>query len=200
MTDAAGTAVRANPLRRLYNWVLRNAEGPHAWAVLALVAFAEASFFPVPPDVMVIPMALAQRRRAFVIGAWCSLWSVIGGLFGYAIGAFLYNSIGHFFVSPHELGMFRVKYAQHAYLLLFQGFTPIPFKLITIASGFVGLSLPTFILYSAITRSARFMLEAAALYLYGEPVREFLEKWLEYLLVLGLVLIIVGYLIVRYAM
>lgn len=197
MSEAAGTRVRVSPLRRLYNWVLHNAEGPHAWTMLALNAFAEASFFPIPPDVMVIPMALARRDRAFLIAGWCSLWSIVGGLFGYAIGAFLYNSIGHLIVSPHELAGFHATFAKHAWWLLFQGFTPIPFKLVTIASGFVGLSLPTFLLYIAITRSARFTIEAALLYLFGEPVRAFMEKWLEWALVLLLVLIVAGYLILH---
>lgn len=200
MTQVAEAKLRVSPLRRLYNWVLRNAEGPHAWAMLAVIAFSEASFFPIPPDVMLIPMALARRERAFLIAAWCTLWSVTGGLFGYAIGALLYNSIGHWFVSAHDLTVFRATYAKHAYLLLFQGFTPIPFKLVTIASGFAGLSLPIFVLYSTITRGARFMLVAAALYFFGEPVRAFMEKWLEYILVAGLALVAMGYLIAHHAL
>lgn len=199
MTEIAATPARVGPLRRLYNWVLRNAEGPHAWALLAAVAFAEASFFPIPPDVMVIPMVLANRRRAFQIAAWCTLWSVCGGLLGYAIGAFLYDSIGHLIVSAADMKSFRTTFAVHSYWLLFQGFTPIPFKLVTIASGFAGLSLPLFLLYISITRGLRFTIEAGVLYVFGEPVRILIEKWLEYVLVAILVLIVLGYFIVHRA-
>jgi membrane protein YqaA with SNARE-associated domain len=202
MAETATANVRPGPLRRLYNWVLRNAEGRHAWAMLAMVAFAEASFFPIPPDVVMVPMALARRNRAVLIGAWATLWSVMGGMLGYAIGSVLYDSVGHWLISVYgmggELDAFRIAYAKHAWLILFQGVTPFPYKLITIASGFAGFSFPLFMLFSTITRGIRFVGEGVLLYYFGETVRDILEKWLEYILLAMLALIVVGYVAVRY--
>ncbi len=202
MAETATAGTRQGPLRRLYNWVLRNANGPHAWAMLAAVSFAEASFFPIPPDVVMIPMALARRRSAILIGAWATLWSVIGGMLGYAIGSVLYNSVGHWLIQVYgmggEMSAFRAAYAKHAWLILFQGVTPFPYKLVTIASGFAGFSFPLFMLFSCITRGIRFIGEGTLLYFFGDPVRLMLETWLEYILVAMLVLIVIGYVAVRY--
>ena len=202
MAETATATARPSPLRRLYNWVIRNAEGPHAWAMLAMVAFAEASFFPIPPDVVMIPMALARRNRAILIGAWATLWSVVGGMLGYAIGSVLYDSVGHWLISVYgmggELDTFRAVYAKHAWLILFQGVTPFPYKLVTIASGFAGFSFPLFMLFSLVTRGIRFVGEGVLLYFFGDPVREIMEKWLEYILFAMLALIVIGYVAVRY--
>ncbi len=195
---------KKRPLRLLYDWIMRNAQGRHAWAILAGIAFAESSFFPIPPDVMLIPMALADRKRAFLLGGWCALWSVIGGCLGYAIGALLYDSVGqwliHAYGMANELEAFRAAYAKYGPLIVLQGLTPIPYKLVTISAGFAGLNLPLFILLSVVTRSVRFSLVAGAIYFFGPPVQAFIEKWLELALFLFLAAVVAGFLIVHYVL
>jgi membrane protein YqaA with SNARE-associated domain len=205
MSDpAASVAARESALRRLYAWMVRESAGPHAWWALAAVAFAEASFFPIPPDVMLAPMALANRRRAFALAGWTVLFSVIGGLFGYAIGSLLYNSVGRWLIEFYGYGArleaFKSAYAHFGWLILFQGFTPIPFKLVTISAGFAHFNLALFVVLATITRSARFFLEATLLYIVGEPVRGFIEKRLEIVSVVFLLLIIAGFVLARYAL
>jgi len=143
-------------LRAVYAWMLANASGPHAWAAVAAFAFAEASFFPIPADVMVLPMMLADPKRAFRLGAWVAFWSVAGGMLGYAIGALFWQTAGlwliHLLHVPLEqVEALRAKYSHNAYLIMVQGATPIPYKLVTIASGLAGVSFPLFMLYSAVT-------------------------------------------------
>ncbi len=203
MSGHAETVSRAGPLRGLYFWLMGHAQGRHAWAMLAIVSFAEASFFPVPPDVMLIPMALADRRRALWLAAWCMLWSVLGGLLGYAIGALLYDSLGHWLISAYGYGdslqNFRAMYAKYgAWIILIKGITPIPYKLVTIASGFAGYNLFWFVTFSAITRGARFGIVAGLLAWFGEPIRTFIEKRLEYVMISVLVLVVAGFLVARY--
>ncbi|HVZ68715.1 MAG TPA: YqaA family protein [Rhizomicrobium sp.] len=203
MSGDTGTAERAGPLRGLYFWLMRHAEGRHAWTMLAIVAFAEASFFPIPPDVMLIPMALADRKRAFMLAGWCMLWSVLGGLLGYAIGSLLYDSIGQWLIRAYgygaDLEKFRALYAEYgAWIILIKGATPIPYKLVTIASGFAGYNLFLFVILSAITRGARFGIVAGLLAWFGEPIRNFIEKRLEYVMIGFLAVIILGFLIARY--
>jgi membrane protein YqaA with SNARE-associated domain len=198
----ADIQARAGFVRRLYNWVIASAAGPHAWLALAAFSFAEASFFPIPPDVMLAPMVLADRRRAFWLAGWCTLFSVLGGLFGYAIGSVLYDSVGkwliHFYGYGDRIQAFHAAFGRMGWLILFQGFTPIPFKLVTIAAGFARFNLGLFVVFCAITRGSRFTLEATLLYWLGEPVREFIEKRLEFVLVVFLFLIVAGFLIARY--
>src|SRR5215475_1663202 len=133
MSEQVQPASGGNVLRRLYAWMLRNAQGPHAYTALAAFAFAEASFFPIPPDVMLLPMMLANRRRALLTAAWCTFWSVMGGMLGYAIGALFWNTAGlwliHTLHIPLEQVMaLRAKYAAHSYLIIIQGLTPVPYK------------------------------------------------------------------------
>jgi membrane protein YqaA with SNARE-associated domain len=202
MQDAV--AVRGGPLRRLYAWMLRNAEGRHAWAALAAFAFAEASFFPIPPDVMLVPMMLADRKRAFVLAAWCTLWSVIGGMLGYAIGALFWHTAGIWLIGVLHIPLssveaLRAKYAAHAYLIAVQGVTPIPYKLVTISAGLANVPFAEFMLFSAITRSIRFIvLEGVLVYLFGEQARTFIEKRLEIVFVVFLLLVVAGILAARY--
>ncbi|HWA04341.1 MAG TPA: YqaA family protein [Rhizomicrobium sp.] len=189
-------------MRAVYAWMMRAAVGRHAWTAMAVIAFAEASFFPIPPDFMLVPMVLANRERAFLVAAWCTLWSVIGGALGYAIGSLLYDSVGQWLIQAYGMGggidTFRRAYAQYGYWIMVQGLTPIPYKLVTIASGFAGFNFGLFMLFSAITRGARFFGETAVLYVFGEPVRRILEKYLEIVLVAFLALIVAGFVIVRY--
>jgi len=203
MSDGTAAVGQRGMIRRLYTWTMSHASGPHAWWALAAFSFAEASFFPIPPDVMLAPMVLADRRRAFHLAAWCTFFSVLGGLFGYAIGSVLYDSVGRWLITFYGYGdrleAFRAAYAKMGWLILFQGFTPIPFKLVTISAGFARFDLARFVLLCAITRGSRFTLEAALLYWLGEPVREFIEKRLELVTVGFLALVVAGFLIARYA-
>ncbi|HEX4160519.1 MAG TPA: YqaA family protein [Rhizomicrobium sp.] len=203
MSEGARVEPREGVLRSLYRWIIGHASGPYAWWALAAVAFAESSFFPLPPDVMLVPMVLADRRRAFLLAGWCTLFSVIGGLLGYAIGALLYDSVGHWLIHAYGYGAsldaFRAAYAKWgALIILIKGLTPIPYKLVTIASGFAGYNLGLFILLSIITRGARFSLEAGLLYIFGEPVRNFIEKRLEIVFVAFLVVLVAGFLVARF--
>ena len=141
-------------LRRFYDWCLEAAHKPHAIWSMSAVAFAESSFFPVPPDIMLIPMSLARPERAYLLAAWCTVASVLGGLVGYAIGALLYNSVGAWLIGLYGYGdkveAFRAAYAQWgAWIILLKGLTPIPFKVVTITSGFAGYSLGLFLVVLA---------------------------------------------------
>ena len=202
MSNGVEAQKRWNPLRNLYAWVMRNAEGPHAWAVMAAIAFAESSFFPMPPDFVMIPMALKDRRRAFVLAGWCMVWSVAGGLVGYAIGSLLYDSVGQWLINVYGIGSdieaFRAAYNKYGALMVLQGITPIPYKIITIASGFAGMHLGLFVVLSIITRSIRFGMVASLIYYFGEPVRLAIEKYLEVVLVVFLAIVVAGYFIARY--
>jgi membrane protein YqaA with SNARE-associated domain len=185
-------------LRAIYAWMLANSNGPHAWAAVAAFAFAEASFFPIPADVMVLPMMVADRRRAFHLAVWVAFWSVSGGVLGYAIGALFWNTAGLWLI--HALHMplgkveaLRAEYSHSAYMIMAQGATPIPYKLVTIASGLAGVSFPLFMLYSTVTRSMRYIvIEGLLVYFFGEQAKAILEKYLEAALILFLVVVVAG--------
>jgi membrane protein YqaA with SNARE-associated domain len=191
-------------LRALYAWMLTNSQGRHAWMALACFAFAEASFFPIPPDVMLLPMMLADRRRAFRLAAWCAFWSVMGGMLGYAIGALFWNTaglwlIGVLHIPLGEVDHLRQRYSEHAYLIVAQGLTPIPYKIVTIASGLAGVPFFLFMAYSAVTRSLRFIvLEGVLVHFFGEKAKALLEKYLEVVMILFLVLVVLGFIALRY--
>jgi membrane protein YqaA with SNARE-associated domain len=166
--------------RALYSWTLRLARHRHAIPAMAAIAFAESSFFPIPPDVMLVPMVLARRSQAYLIAAICSAASVAGGLFGYAIGYFLYDSVGLWLVElygMHDAATeYRIWYGDYgAWVILIKGLTPIPFKLVTIASGLAHFNFGLFVLLAAITRGVRFFAMAALLKRYGEPIETFIE-------------------------
>jgi membrane protein YqaA with SNARE-associated domain len=180
------TAEAAEPrslIRRLYDWCLSAAHKPHAMWTMSAVAFAESSFFPVPPDFMLIPMALARPDRAYVMAVWCTVASVAGGLLGYAIGALLYDSVGAWLIQLYGYGdkvdAFRVAYAHWgALIILLKGLTPIPYKIVTITSGFVGYNVGLFLLFSVISRGTRFFVLAFLLHRYGDRARHVIEKQL----------------------
>jgi membrane protein YqaA with SNARE-associated domain len=189
--------------RSLYDWTMANASSRSAWAMLFVISFAESSFFPIAPDVMLMPMVLADRKRAFWLAAWCTLASVLGGMLGYAIGALLYDSVGQWVIRAYGYGNrieeFRSFYAQWgAWVILIKGALPIPYKLVTILSGFAGYNFGMFVLLSAITRGARFGAEAALLYRFGEPIREFVEKRLELAMLIVVGTIIIGFILAKY--
>jgi membrane protein YqaA with SNARE-associated domain len=194
---------RSRGIRALYDWMMRNAKGKNAWRALAAFTFAEASFFPVPTDIMLIPMVMADRANAWKLGAWCTFWSVLGGMAGYAIGAFLYDTLGQWLIHVYGLGQgmeeFRAWYALYgSWAILIKGFLPIPYKLVTITSGFAHYSFAMFVLLSILTRGGRFMLVAGLLYWKGEEARRFIEKRLGATLFVFLAAVILGFVAVKY--
>ena len=160
--------------RPLYDWTLRLAGHRHAERSMAAIAFAESSFFPIPPDVMIVPMILADRSKAYRIATICTIASVLGGVVGYAIGYFLYDSVGQ-------------------WLMRVYGMTPIPYKVVTIASGFAAFNFPLFMITSIITRGARFFILAWLLQRFGEPVQKFIEKRINLVGTLLLVVVVGGF-------
>ncbi|MSO66928.1 MAG: DedA family protein [Pseudolabrys sp.] len=190
-------------LRRLYDWCILAAHKPHAMWIMGVVSFAESSFFPVPPDVMLIPMALARPERAYVMAAWCTATSVAGGIAGYAIGALLYDSVGGWLIQLYGYGdkveTFRAAYAQWgAWIILLKGLTPIPYKIVTITSGFAGYNLGLFIVFSIIARAGRFFVLAFLLHRYGEQARQVIEKRLGLWVLLGAAVVVIGIVIALY--
>jgi membrane protein YqaA with SNARE-associated domain len=191
-------------LRAVYAWMLENAKGSHAWAAVAVFAFAEASFFPIPADVMVLPMMLADRSRVFRLGAWVAFWSVAGGMLGYAIGHLFWETAGLWLIHALHVPLaqveaLRAKYTHNAYLIMVQGATPIPYKLVTIASGLAGVSFPLFMLYSTVTRSIRYIvIEGSLVYFFGERAQLLLEKYLEIALIAFLIVLVLGFVALNY--
>jgi len=190
-------------IKRLYGWTLGLAQSRHAYWALALVAFVESSVFPIPPDVLMIPMIIARPSRAFVIAGIALIASVLGGLLGYYIGWGLFESIGRpvleFYGKADYFDVFRERYNEWgAWAVLIAGVTPFPFKVITILSGSTGLSLPVFILASIVARGLRFFLVAALLWKFGEPIRDFIERRLTLVFIAGMVLVVGGFVLVRF--
>src|ERR1700675_1026329 len=167
--------------KRLYQWTLSVSESRHAPYALAAVAFAESSFFPIPPDLILIPMSLATPRRAWRYAAIATVASVAGGMLGYGIGALLYDTIGqwliHLYGYADRMAALKETYARWgALLILVKGLTPIPYKLVTIVSGLLGYNFALFVLLSIVTRGARFFMVAGALHWFGEPLRAAMER------------------------
>ena len=190
-------------IRRLYDWTLAWAAHPRALWVLAAVSFAESSVFPIPPDVLLLPMVLARPRRAWLIAGVCTLASVAGALLGYAIGAFAFSTVGEPVLEALGKGdyftEFQARYNDWgAWVVLAAGVTPFPFKVITILSGATQLSLPVFVVASILARGARFFLVAAILRAAGEPARHFIERHLSLVFTVAVVLLFGGFFAVRY--
>ena len=190
-------------LRRLYDWVIRLAAHPRALAVLGLISFLESSVFPIPPDIMLIPMVLADRTKAFRIALVCSVCSVLGGLLGYAIGYYFFGTVGEWVVRTYglqqSLDAFRAGFAEYGiWIILIKGLTPIPYKLVTIASGAAHFDLFTFVWASIVTRGLRFFLLAALLWQFGEPIRHFIEERLTLITSACVVALLGGFVAFRY--
>ena len=184
--------------RRLYDWTLRLAGHRHALRYMAGVSFAESSFFPIPPDVMLVPMILARREQAYLIATICTVASVLGGVMGYAIGYFLYDSVGLWLINLYgahdgvaEMSRWYADWG--AAVILVKGLTPIPFKIVTIASGFFQYNFLLFVVLAAITRGARFFLIAWLLKRYGAPMQEFIERRLNLIGFVVLALLVGGF-------
>jgi membrane protein YqaA with SNARE-associated domain len=190
--------VHRGMLRRIYDWCIDAAHKPYALWIMGAVAFAESSFFPIPPDVMLIPMSLARPQRAWLYALVCTATSVLGGILGYAIGALLYDSVGHWLITLYGLSdkidAFRASYAQWGALIIIgKGLTPIPYKLVTIASGFAGYNVGLFILCSIIARGGRFFIVAILLNRYGDTIRAEIEKRLGLWVALGAAVLVAGF-------
>ena len=188
--------------RNLYDWTLKKASHKSATWFLSIISFAESSFFPIPPDIILIPMVLAKRTKAFFYALICTLCSVLGGIFGYLIGLLLFNSIGILLINLYHLEeqvtQFKEYYNSYgAWIVIIAGFTPFPFKVITIASGLFQLNFIIFILCSAISRGARFYLVSALLYLYGDGIKIFIDKYFNLLTILFFILLIGSILIIK---
>lgn len=190
-------------IRRLYDWTLSLSAHPRALWALAVVSFVESSFFPIPPDILMIPMILAAPARAWLIALVATVSSVIGGLFGYFIGAVLFDTVGQaifdFYGKADAVESFNARFNEYgAWAVLIAGTTPFPYKVITIMSGWTGLSIPIFVVCSILARGARFFIVAFLLWKFGAPIRIFVEKYLGLLFTLFLVLLFGGFYAIRY--
>ncbi|MEO0718392.1 MAG: YqaA family protein [Pseudomonadota bacterium] len=190
-------------IRNLYDWTMRNAEGPNALWFLAIVSFIESSVFPIPPDVIMIPMILAAPHKAWLIAGVCTAASVAGGVAGYAIGYMAFESVGapvlDFYGKLDKFDEFRAYFNEYGFWAVSgAGLTPFPYKVITIASGATQLDMVTFILASIAGRAPRFFLIAALLWKFGPPIRDFIERWLGLLATIFFVMLFGGFIAIGY--
>ena len=192
-----------NFLKRTYNWTLEKAQHKNAKWYLSLISFAESSFFPIPPDILLIPMALASKANALFYALICTLFSVLGGILGYAIGYFFYNSVGIYIVDFYHLensfNIFESYYKEFGILIVLgAGITPFPYKFITIASGVFGLNVFLFIVVSIIGRGLRFYLIAILLYFFGEKIKLIIDKYFNFLTIVFFILLVGSVFIIRF--
>ena len=194
-------------IRRLYDWVLHWADTPYGAPALGVLSFAESSFFPIPPDPLLIALSLSAPRRAFLYAAVASVCSVVGGLAGYGIGVWAWGQVGQFFFdylgpmgfTAGNFDLVQVKYQENAFLAIFAaGFTPIPYKVFTVAAGVFSVSLGPFLLASVISRSARFFTVAALIWLFGPAIKIFIDRYFNLLTLVFFVLLAGGFLVVKY--
>ncbi|EIE52314.1 cytochrome b [Salipiger aestuarii] len=190
-------------LRRLYDWTMSLADHPRALWALAAVAFIEASVFPIPPDVLMIPMVLAAPRRAWLIALVATVASVIGGLAGYGIGHFFFEGVGRPILESlgkaDSMDAFNTRFNDVGFwAVLVAGITPFPFKVITIMSGWTAMPLGTFFVTAIIARALRFFIVAGLLWVFGAPIRDFIERRLGLVFSLFMLLLVGGFYIVRY--
>ena len=191
--------------KSLYDRLIALAESPSAPYALAAVAFAESSVFPIPPDVLLAPMALARPQRAWSYALICTVASVLGGMLGYAIGALLFDTLGQWLIHLYGYGdrvaALKETYAKWgALVILVKGVTPIPFKLVTIVSGLLGYNFPLFVALSIVTRGARFFLVAGALHLFGDTLRGALERHFAIFLALSVAVVVLGFVLAAHAL
>ncbi len=199
-------------IRQLYDWVLKWSESKYGPHILGVMAFAEASFFPIPPDVLLIPLALGMRSKALRLGLICSTGSILGAIFGYGIGYFLWwNGVGVFsglaqfffdVIPGFTTDIFyaiKSKYEMWNFWVIFTaGFTPIPFKVFTISAGAFDINFILFLIASTLSRSARFLLVSGLIWKYGEPIREFIDNYFNKLAILFTVLLIGSFVLIKY--
>ena len=199
-----GVAARVGWVRRMYNWVLSYSDKPHGgWALFGF-SFAESSFFPIPPDPLLVALALGAPKRALRFAAICTAGSVLGAIAGYAIGWGLWTAVDQFFftyvpgVSPGSFERVRELYDRYDFWSIFAaGFTPIPFKVFTLSAGAFAISFPIFLLASTISRAARFFLVAGLIYHYGPPIQGFIDRHFDRLAWLFLILLVGGFVVIK---
>ena len=193
-----------NPIRKTYDWTLSLAKKKSASGWLGAISFAEASFFPIPPDILLIPLCLGAIRKALFFATVCSVASVLGGLAGYAIGYFAWDGLQPYFYqyvpgfTEEKFARITEWYAEWGWPLVFlAGFSPIPYKIFTIASGVLGMALLPFTLASAVSRSARFFMVALLIAKFGEPMKEQMDKHFNKLALLFGLLLVGGFLVLK---
>jgi membrane protein YqaA with SNARE-associated domain len=190
-------------IKRLYDWVLHWAETPYGVPALFILAFAESSFFPVPPDILLIALAISIPSRSFKFASVCAAGSVLGGMVGYAIGLYGYETVGKpivdFYHGQEVMDTIKLKYDEHGFLgILIAAITPIPYKIFTIASGVFKFDFSLFVTASIIGRSTRFFVVAGLIWKFGPSIREFIDKYFNLLMWVFMVLLIGGFLLVKY--
>jgi len=189
-------------IRRLYDWVLHWAETPYGIPALFLLAFAESSFFPIPPDVLLIALAISLPGKAFRFAAVCTLGSVIGGMLGYSIGMTFYDMIGYkilaFYGFLNKFEVVKEMYVRYdVWFVGAAGFTPIPYKVFTIAAGAFDMNFPKFVLVSLVSRGARFYLVSALIWKFGAKIRELIDRYFNILTIVFVILLILGFVLVK---
>ncbi|MBC8410981.1 MAG: DedA family protein [Rhodobacteraceae bacterium] len=189
-------------IKAVYNWTIKLSATRYALWALAIVAFAESSFFPIPPDILLIPLIIAKPKNAYLIAFIAMVASVFGGGLGYYIGLKLYETVGiiiiNFYHAQQLFLEFQTQFNKYgAAAVLFAGVTPFPYKIITISSGIAGMSFYKFVIFSIIARGARFFIIAILLRLYGEPIRNFIERHLNLLFIAFMVLLVLGFLLIK---
>jgi membrane protein YqaA with SNARE-associated domain len=194
-----------NPLRRLYDWMLSWADKPGGGVALFGISFAESSFFPIPPDPLLLALCLGKPSRALVFGAICTVGSILGGMAGYAIGWFLWSAVGDFFfthvpgVTPAAFATVQSWYHRWDFWAVFlAGFTPLPYKVFTLASGVFQISFPIFVVASALSRGARFFIIATLVYFYGPPIHRFIDRHFDRLGWAFVILLVAGFAAIRF--
>ena len=201
-TESEGEGKRKGPLRRLYHWVLSWAERPGGPWALGAIATAESFIFPIPPDALLIPLCIGNPKRAFMFAGICTLGSVLGGMLGYAIGSALFETIGlpilEFYNGGEAFDAIGEKFEENLIVALGSaGFTPIPYKVFTIAAGAFSISFGAFVVISAVSRAARFFLVAALIRVYGEKISDFIERYFNILTIVLAVAVVAGFLVIR---
>ena len=203
--DSRRESKRSGPLQRLYRWVLHWADTPYGTPALFVLAFAESSFFPIPPDVLQIALSISKPRRSFYYALVSGIGSVAGGLAGWLIGFAFWSAVGDFFYryvpgcTPENFHRVQTLYEQNAFwAILGAAFTPIPYKVFTIAAGIFHISIPVLLIASSLGRFGRFFLVASAIYLLGPGIQSLLEKYFEWLTLALFVLLVGGFLVIKY--
>jgi membrane protein YqaA with SNARE-associated domain len=194
-----------NPVRRLYNWMLSWADRPGGPIALGGITFAESSFFPIPPDPLLLALALGKPRRALYFAGITTAASVVGGIFGYWLGRFVWDAVGGFFfthvpgVTPDSFATVQALYRRYDFWAVFlAGFTPLPYKVFTLASGVFAISFPVFVVASAISRGARFFILAGLVYFFGPQIKGFIDRHFDRLAWAFAILLVAGFLVLRF--
>jgi len=193
-----------NLFRKLYDWTLEKSKDPKAPWFLAVISFSESSFFPIPPDIILIPMVIAKRAKAWFFAFICTISSVLGGVAGYFIGYFFYLTIGEFIIElysyQNEYSDFKSKYEGEIWLwfVFFAGLTPFPFKIITIASGALKINMISFIAIALVSRGLRFYLVATLLKFFGNYIKEYIDKYFNLFTFVFFILLIGGFIFFKY--